>query len=67
MEPHGRRKSSVALRRQLQETDHSPFSIWPGSSAGAGRSNGRFEVREVRRRLSSVNKIPDSFKKDQTE
>ncbi|XP_015782992.1 uncharacterized protein LOC107360786 [Tetranychus urticae] len=51
MEPHGRRKSSVALRRQLQETDHSPFSIWPANSP---RPMGRFEVAEVRRRMSSL-------------
>ncbi|XP_074602663.1 uncharacterized protein LOC141856278 isoform X2 [Brevipalpus obovatus] len=55
LEPRGRRKSSVLLRRQLQESDHSPFSVWPtNSSRPPNNSVGRFQVSEVRRRMSSL-------------
>lgn len=55
MEPQGRRKSSVALRRQLQESDHSPFSVWPSHSARPSPTQP--EVSELRRRMSSVIKV----------
>ena len=62
IESRGRRKSSVALRRELMDTGHLPYSFWPSTSA---RRNSRVELNEPRRRMSktprfSISKCEDS-------
>ncbi|RWS05082.1 hypothetical protein B4U79_08841 [Dinothrombium tinctorium] len=56
IEARDRRRSSVAFRRTLQDSEHSPFSMWPNSRSRSPTQ--RFQVNEVRRRLSQVGKLP---------
>ncbi|RWS26052.1 hypothetical protein B4U80_11055, partial [Leptotrombidium deliense] len=47
-----RRRSSVLLRKSLQDAEHSPFSIWPSSDVRKSSATPRYQPNEVRRRMS---------------